>query len=197
MPGWSQLREAAAVVDSGGIICFPTDTVYGFAASIYCRPAVERLRELKGRRSDRAFVVLVSDIDQVAELATDVTPAHTTLMETYWPGPLTIVFQASEAVPEYLTGGDGTVALRVPDDALTQSVLRACGVPLAAPSANPKGGGPALSPEQVLRQFRGKIELLLDGGVVGSALPSTIVAVRDRGLRVLRRGAIALGEALD
>ena len=192
MPEWDAVRAAAGVIDSGGIVCFPTDTTYGFAASIYSPEAIGRLRTLKVRSAHDPFVVIVPDLDVVRELASPITSRHRKLMNEYWPGPLTIVFEASERVPEYIAGPDGSVALRIPNDVLAQSILRACGIPLAAPSANVKGKRPALCPEEVLADFSGKIDLLLDGGPVESALPSTIVALEPRGCKVLRRGRVSL-----
>jgi L-threonylcarbamoyladenylate synthase len=195
MPGWSAVSAAARVIDSGGIVCFPTDTVYGFAVSTYCIGALERLRRLKQRRTGEPFVVIASDVDLIREMVTVITPRHRRLMEAHWPGPLTIVFRASSVVPEYLTGPGGTVALRIPDDMLTQSILRACGIPLAAPSANVRGERPAVDPESVLAEFDGKIELLLDGGCIENREPSTIVTVDDGSLTVLRQGRLAVGRA--
>jgi L-threonylcarbamoyladenylate synthase len=194
MPEWEAVSAAAAVVDSGGVICFPTDTVYGFAVSIYSDDALARLRSLKTRRSEDPFVILASDMGVVRELATGVTARHRKLIDTYWPGPLTIVFGASELVPEGVLGHSETVALRVPDDILTQSILRACGMPLAAPSANIKGKRPAVCPEDVLEHFEGKIDLLLDGGLIESSEPSTIVRVGGSRLEVLRPGRVSLGK---
>jgi L-threonylcarbamoyladenylate synthase len=195
LPGWGAIRAASNVIDTGGIVCLPTDTVYGFAASIYCRGAVERLRALKQRSPSEPFVVIASDVDIVEEMVEVVTPRHRKLMQAHWPGPLTIVFPASPAVPDYLTGPDGTVALRIPDDILTQSLLRACGMPLAAPSANVRGRRPAVCPEDVLSEFDGKIEMLLDGGRIENPEPSTIVVVNPRRLTVLRQGRVSLGRA--
>jgi L-threonylcarbamoyladenylate synthase len=194
LPQWEAVSAAARVIDSGGIVCFPTDTVYGFAASIYCRDAIARLRALKARSPQEPFVVIASDMDIVGELVTGITPKHRRLINAYWPGPLTIVFEASRMVPDCVAGSGKTIALRVPDDILTQSVLRACGIPLAAPSANVRGRRPAVCPEDVLENFDGKIDLLLDGGQIESCEPSTIVMVRRRKLEVLRRGRVSLGK---
>jgi L-threonylcarbamoyladenylate synthase len=193
MPGWGAVSAAARVIDGGGILCFPTDTVYGLAASIYCRDAIERLRSLKQRGGDEPFVIIASDVDIVREMVTVVTPRHRRLMENHWPGPLTIVFSASPMVPPYLRGPQGSVALRIPHDMLTQSILRACGMPLAAPSANLRGKRPAVEPEDVLAEFEGKIDLLLDGGRIESREPSTIVTVDSGNLSVLRQGRLAVG----
>jgi L-threonylcarbamoyladenylate synthase len=194
MPEWEVVSVAASVIDGGGIVCLPTDTIYGFAASIYCRQAVDRLRALKGRAAGDPFVIMISDMGLVQELASGITARHRRLIEAYWPGPLTIVFPASPHVPDYVTGADGTVALRIPNDPLAQSLLRACGMPLASPSANVRGRRPALNPEEVLKYFSGQIDLLLDGGFMESPEPSTIVAVRARSLKVLRRGKVSLGK---
>ena len=194
IPEWDVVSLAANVIDGGGIVCLPTDTIYGFAASIYCRQAVERLRALKGRTPEEPFVVMVSDMGLVHELASGISARHRRLMETYWPGPLTIVFEASKHVPDYVTGPDSTIAIRIPNDPVAQSLLRACGMPLASPSANVRGKRPALNPEEVLTYFSGEIDLLLDGGPVESPEPSTIVTVKARSLRVLRRGKVSLGK---
>lgn len=196
LPQWDVLSVVARTIERGGIIAFPTDTTYGFAASIWCESAIARLRKIKRREAAKGFVVIAADTDWVEELAARVGPAHRRLMEAYWPGPLTIVFEASRSVPRHLLGRSRTIAIRVPGDTLTQSILRACGQPLAAPSANAKGRPPAVSAREVLRDFASGIDLVLDGGRVEPALPSTIVAVKRRGLEVLRRGQILLGEAL-
>jgi L-threonylcarbamoyladenylate synthase len=194
MPEWEPISAAADVVGSGGIVCFPTDTTYGFAASIYCRDAMDRLRAMKDRSPQDPFVVIVSDMGVVHELVKSVTARHKNLIATYWPGPLTIVFAASARVPEHAVGPEGTVALRIPNDTLTQSILRACGVPLVAPSANVHGHRPALCPEEVLEHFAGRVDLLLDGGEIDSAQPSTIVAVKAARCKVLRQGQVSLGK---
>ncbi len=193
LPSWKAISVAANIVDSGGIICFPTDTTYGFGASVYCPDAIRRLRGLKSRKPGEGFVIVVSDMGMVLELVKGITHLHKNLMNAYWPGPLTLVFEASPRVPSYLISKDGTVALRIPNDSVTQAVLRACGTPLAAPSANPRGKSPAISPDEVLQYFEGRFELLLDGGVLESAEPSTIVAVGASHVRVLRRGRVGFG----
>lgn len=194
MPEWGVIKIAADVVEAGGVVCFPTDTTYGFAASVYCREAIDRLRSIKDRSAQDPFVVIAADMDVVAELVTSVTARHRNLIHTYWPGPLTIVFEASDSVPDHVTGPQGTIALRIPNDTLTQSILRACGMPLVAPSANVRGQRPALCPEEVLRYFAGKIDLLLDGGQIEGTQPSTIVAVGARRFEVLRQGQVSLGK---
>jgi L-threonylcarbamoyladenylate synthase len=194
LPEWEALDAAARVLVTGGIIGFPTDTTYGLAASMFCERAVRRLRRLKARRANQPFLVIAADTDWVRELAV-VTAEHRRLMDAYWPGALSIVFEASPAVPAYVTGPERTVAIRVPDDTLTQSILRACGMPLVAPSANLRGHQPATSARAVGRDFAGKIDLVLDGGPVENAVPSTIVAVGDGGLEVLRKGRLLVREA--
>lgn len=192
MPEWEAVSHAAEVIRAGGVVCFPTDTVYGFAASIFSERGVNKLRKLKRRAPGEAFVVIVDDAGWVSELACRITRTHRRLMANHWPGPLTILFESSPAVPAYVTGGQDTVGLRVPNDTLSQCLLAACGVPLAAPSANPKGESPAVSPGEVLENFGKDIDLLLDGGVIENSDPSTIVAVRSGKVVVLRQGKEAI-----
>jgi len=192
LPEWEAVSHAALVIASGGIVCFPTDTVYGFAASIYSERAVANLRRIKSRGAGEPFVVIVDDAGWVSELARRITKAHLRLMSEHWPGPVTILFEASEAAPAYVTGGGDTIGVRVPNDTLSQCILGACGVPLAAPSANPRGKEPAVTPGEVLEMFGGKIDLLLDGGPVESAAPSTIVAVRSGRVVVVREGRVPI-----
>ena len=195
LPEWGAIDAAAQALTRGGIVAFLTDTTYGLAASIYCGPAIGRLRRIKGRALREPFVVLAADTDWVAELASGMTARHARLMEAFWPGPLTIVFKASGAVPQYLRCREGTIALRVPDDTLTQAILRASGIPLAAPSANPRGKAPAASAREVIGYFSEEIDLVLDGGTSENVVPSTIVAVGGRKVRVLRQGRVSIGRA--
>jgi L-threonylcarbamoyladenylate synthase len=192
MPEWAAVSRAAEVISAGGIVCFPTDTVYGFAASIFSARAVAVLRKVKKRGAGEPFVVIVDGAGWVSELAAGITMAHRRLMADHWPGPLTILFQASPALPAFVTGGRDTVGLRMPNDTLSQCLLGACGVPLVAPSANPRGEEPAVSAAQVLENFGGKVDLLLDGGAIESSDPSTIVAVRSGKVVVLREGRAAV-----
>lgn len=190
MPEWGAVARAAEVISAGGIVCFPTDTVYGFAASIFSGRAIARLRKLKSRVAGDPFVIIVDDIGWVTELAAGFTRAHRRLMAEHWPGPVSILFKASPSMPACVTGGRDSVALRVPNDTLSQCLLRACGVPLAAPSANARGKPPAVTPGRVLEQFGGRIDLVLDGGAIESAEPSTIVAVRAGRVVVVREGKV-------
>jgi L-threonylcarbamoyladenylate synthase len=197
MPEWEAVSRAARVIGAGGLVCFPTDTVYGIAAGIFSEQAVERLRRLKTRGAGEPFVVLVDGAGWVSELAGRINLAHRRLMAEHWPGPVTILFDASTRLPAFVTGGVGTVALRVPNDTLTQCLLAACGIPLAAPSANVRGMPPAVSPAEVLAAFDGRIDLLLDGGEIEDAAPSTIIAVDSGRVVVLREGRVAVaGKAL-
>lgn len=194
LPEWDAVAAAAEVLARGGVIALPTDTTYGFAASIYCEEAIRRLKRIKARETSRPFLVIAADTDWVGELAI-VTAGHRRLMDAYWPGPLSIVFKVTGAVPPYITGPEKTIAIRVPGDTLTQSILRACGMPLVAPSANLRGREPATSADGLARDFAGKVDLILDGGRLESATPSTIVTVGNRGPRILREGRVVIREA--
>ena len=178
-------------------IAFPTDTTYGLAASIWCESAIARLRKLKRRDPDKGFVVIAADTECGRRARGQDEPGAPAADG----GLLAGAADASCSRPRgrcraYLLGGSRTIAIRVPGDTLTQSILRACGQPLVAPSANLRGRAPAVSAREVLRDFASGVDLVLDGGRLEPALPSTIVAVKRRGLEILRRGQVLVGEAL-
>ncbi len=191
-PEWNAIRFARSVLLSGGLVCFPTDTTYGVAAIIYSHSAIEKLRRIKRRAQKKPFLILASDMGMVGELVEGINRAQKRLIDLYWPGPLTIVFSASRRLPSYLRNPWGTVAVRVPKDALSQAIIRACGMPLVAPSANLKGERPAVAFEEAFEIFDGLVDLILDGGTLESSLPSTIVDARSGIVRVLRQGRLAL-----
>ncbi|MGQ9604413.1 MAG: L-threonylcarbamoyladenylate synthase [bacterium] len=191
-PEWNAIRLARSVLLSGGLVCFPTDTTYGISCIIYSDSAIENLRRIKARVKDQPFLILASDMGMVRELVGGINRTQRKLIDLYWPGPLTIVFSASKGLPSYLRNPWGTVAVRIPKDALTQSIVQACGMPLVAPSANLRGEQPAITFEQAFKVFSGLVDLILDGGTLESALPSTVVDARSGVIRVLRKGRLAL-----
>lgn len=191
-PEWSAIRLARGIIHSGGLVCFPTDTTYGIAANIYSSAAIESLRKIKRREKQKPFLVLASDMGMVNELVREINRSQKKLIDLYWPGPITLIFWASHRLPSYLRNPWGTVAIRIPNDALSQAIIRACGVPLVAPSANLKGEQPAVAFEQALDVFQGLVDLMLDGGTLESSVPSTIVDARSGVIRVVRKGRLAL-----
>lgn len=181
---------AAEIIKSGGLAAVPTETVYGLAADGLNSAAVEKIYEVKGRPAAKPLSLMVPDPESAARCCREMPGQALALAEKFWPGPLTIVLNASETVPGIVRAGGETVGLRCPDHALTLELLRTCGLPLAAPSANPSGAESPKSAEDVLRYFDGKIDCVLDGGKCGIGRESTIVSLAAEPYAVLRRGAL-------
>lgn len=185
------LREAAGIVHGGGVIAFPTETFYGLGACPFDARAVQRIFDLKGRsfRSAPILVLIRSRADLVA-LVSEITPAAERLMEACWPGPLTLVFHAAEAVPSVLTAGTGTIGVRLPAHSDVQRLLEAVGGPLTGTSANHSGLPPATTAEDVDRAFGDGVDAILNGGPTPGGLPSTVVDTTVDPPRLLREGRV-------
>jgi len=192
---------AAGAVMRGGIIAFPTDTLYGLGCLLLDPSAVEMIARLKRRDRSLAVISLIPDPAQVYGLAAEVTPVAERLIARFWPGPLSLIFRASVVVPPSVRGAGGTVALRCPKDRLCQRLLDSIGGPVVASSANLTGQRPAETAEEVIRIFGNQVDLVLDGGPRHGGQPSTLVDVSSERPRLLRRGAVdvlaELGEFED
>lgn len=184
------VRSASRVLAAGGLVVYPTETVYGLAADATNAKAVERLVALKGREPGKAIALLVADRAMAESLALGVPPAAALMMERFWPGPLTIVLDAQPSLPAPLTAGTGTIGLRVSSHPVATALVRALGRPVTAPSANPAGCRAPVCVEAALAYFGEGVELYLDGGRVAGEPSSTVVDARDA-VRVLRAGAIS------
>lgn len=185
------IAEAAALIAAGEPVAMPTETVYGLAADATNATAVARIYAAKGRPSFNPLIVHVADQAAAEALAT-LDPAAQALAAAFWPGPLTLVAPLRDRAPiaGLVTAGLPTVALRVPAHPAMQALIDATGRPLAAPSANASGRVSPTRAEHVLASLRGRIPLIVDGGATESGLESTIVAVGNSGLRLLRPGPI-------
>lgn len=189
-------QRAAKVLRAGGLVAFPTDTVYGLAALPWDTQAVERLYEAKERPSERAIPLLLSDaghLPRVAAIPPLCRDSVSRLIERFWPGALTLVLLKTEAVPEVVSRG-ATVAVRVPALPLACSLIRAAGGVLAVTSANISGQPSPVTAEEVKSQLDGRIELIINGGPCPGGVPSTIVDCTSSPPTVLRRGAISPAE---
>ena len=184
------LIAAAEMVLRGGVIGFPTDTLYGLGCSLLDASAVELIARLKRRDRSLAVISLIPDAAQVYGLAESVSPVAERLIARYWPGPLSLIFRASVLVPATVRGAGGTVALRCPDDKLCQKLLNRIGGPVVASSANLTGQRPAETAEEVIRIFGNQLDLVLDGGPRHGGQPSTLVDVSATRPRLLRRGGL-------
>ena len=176
------MNEAARILRAGGLVAFPTETVYGLGADATNQGAIERLNRVKGRPPGKPYSLHLHSIEQVREIVPEVPPVARRLMQKFWPGPLTIV------VP---MASQQTVGLRVPDHPVAQAFLRACLVPVAAPSANRSGDPPPAEARQVLEALNGLFDCLLDGGPATLAQESTVVEIVNGSVEIRRAGAIS------
>jgi L-threonylcarbamoyladenylate synthase len=193
-PEREAIAEAAAVIRSGGLVAFPTETVYGLGADALNEAAVRRIFEVKGRPPDNPIIVHVADRDSVYLLASEVPRAAEELISRFWPGPLTLVLKRTELVPAVTCGGLETVAVRMPAHQVALELIREAGVPIAAPSANVSGSPSPTSAEHVLRDLGGKIEMVLDGGPAEIGVESTVIDMTVDPPELLRPGGLPLEE---
>jgi len=189
-PQRSVLDQAAEAVMRGGVIAFPTDTLYGLGCSLLDPAAVDMIARLKRRDPAHAVISLIPDAEQAWGLALEIGPVAERLMRAYWPGPLSLILLASAYVPASVQGKGGTVALRCPKDTLSHALLDRIGGPVVSSSANLSGQAPAETAEEVVRTFGNQLDLVLDGGPRRGGVPSTLVDVSGPRPKLLRRGAL-------
>jgi L-threonylcarbamoyladenylate synthase len=189
--GPAAVREAAAILRRGGLVAFPTETVYGLGARAFDAAAARRVYRAKGRPSDNPLIVHVDGPAMLARVVRRTTPLARRLIAAFWPGPLTLVLERAPGVPDAVTGGRRTVAVRCPDHPAARALLRALGEPIAAPSANLSGRPSPTTAAHVRRDLRGRVPLILDGGPCRRGLESAIVDARGRRPVLLRPGTLA------
>ena len=188
------ILEAAEIIKSGGLVAFPTETVYGLGANALCTKAAGKIFEAKGRPADNPLIAHIADLDMLYELVDkqDVSEQALTLIKKFWPGALTLIFKKAESVPGIISGGLSTVAVRMPDNKAALDLIKAAGVPIAAPSANVSGRPSPVSASHVMADLDGKIDMILDGGVASVGLESSIVDLSTPAATLLRPGAVTL-----
>lgn len=187
-----ELIEAAAILKKGGLVAFPTETVYGLGADALNEEAARKIYAAKGRPSDNPLIAHIAKKEDIEPLVREIPEAGKKLMDAFWPGPLTLIFPKSGRVPEGTTGGLDTVAVRMPSDPVARRLIELAGTPVAAPSANTSGRPSPTTAEHVRQDMDGRIEMIVDGGPVGIGVESTIVDVTGEIPMVLRPGAITM-----
>ena len=187
-----ELIEAAAILKKGGLVAFPTETVYGLGADALNEEAARKIYAAKGRPSDNPLIAHIAKKEDIEPLVREIPEAGKKLMDAFWPGPLTLIFPKSGRVPEGTTGGLDTVAVRMPSDPVARRLIELAGTPVAAPSANTSGRPSPTTAEHVRQDMDGRIEMIVDGGPVGIGVESTIVDVTGEIRMVLRPGAITM-----
>ena len=191
-PRDEELLEGARILREGGLVAFPTETVYGLGANALNEEAARKIYEAKGRPSDNPLIAHVSCMEEVYPLVSQVSEKAKKLMDAFWPGPMTLIFPKSDLVPYGTTGGLDTVAVRMPSDPVANRLIALAGVPVAAPSANTSGRPSPTTAQHVLQDMDGRIDMIIDGGPVGIGVESTIVDVSVETPTVLRPGAITM-----
>ena len=182
------VAAGARILAAGGLVAFPTETVYGLGADARNPDAVARIFAAKGRPTDHPLICHIASVDDLAPLVAEVTPAARALADAFWPGPLTLVMTRSAAVPDAVTGGRDTVAVRVPDHPVALALLRAFGGPVAAPSANRFGRPSPTRADDVRDELGDGVDLVLDGGPCAIGVESTVLDLASDPPQVLRPG---------
>ena len=186
----SQIDIAAQIINNGGLVAIPTETVYGLAANAFDSNAVSKIFKAKGRPSDNPLIVHISDINEIYRLVLDFPKKAQDLAFKFWPGPITIILKKSDVIPNVVSGNLDTVAIRMPDNDLTRKLIKISGKPLAAPSANLSGSPSPTTMKHVLDDLNGKIDAIIDGGNCKVGLESTVITLASEKPRILRPGGI-------
>ena len=187
-----QIEKAVAILKNGGLVAYPTDTVYGLGACMTDTTAVNRIFQVKGRPKGMALPVLLADRKQVEELTTAVSPAAHCLIDEFFPGALTIILPKSSIVPEIITGGGNTIAFRIPDHPVPLALIKGLGKPIVGTSANLSGQPSALTAAEVQTQIGDKIDMVIDGGRCPGGIESTVVDLSGEKPVIRRQGAISI-----
>lgn len=190
LKGINGIVEGAKIIKNGGLVVFPTETVYGLGADAMNENAVSDIFRVKGRPQDNPLIVHISDIDQINSIATDINEQALKIIQTYMPGPITVILKKADSVPNVVTAGGKTVGVRLPKNELAREFIRACGTPIAAPSANTSTKISPTKAEHAYEDLKGKIPLIIDGGECEVGIESTIIDLSVEIPTILRPGAI-------
>ena len=188
----NKIEEAAMSIKEGNIVLFPTETVYGIGANALDANAVNKIFEAKGRASDNPLIVHISNIDMLDNLVKEVGKVEQKLMDNFWPGPLTIIFDRKECIPNVVTAGLNTVGIRMPSNEIARNLIEFARLPIAAPSANISGKPSGTKIEDIIDELDGKVDYILDSGMVDIGVESTVVRVIDGKVHILRPGKITV-----
>ncbi len=184
--------QAQKVLLQGGVIAFPTDTFYGLGVDPFNREAVERVFKIKGRDKKKPLLLLVSSREQLETLVKEITPTHLVLMQKFWPGPLTLLFEPRSIIPENVSAD--RIGIRQPGNSMTRNLISALGQPITAPSANLSGEEPPVTARQVQQSLGSHVDLVLDGGPCPGGEPSTLIDPVETPIQLVRPGAIPFNE---
>lgn len=187
---FEELKAPAKAIKEGNLVLFPTETVYGIGANALDVEAVKKIYIAKGRASDNPLIAHIAAIEMLEELVENVGVIERKLIDNFWPGPLTIVFKKKTIVPDIITGGLDTVAIRMPSNVIARKLIEYSNCPIAAPSANISGKPSGTQIEDIIDELDGKVEYIIDSGKVDIGVESTVIRVVDGVVHILRPGKI-------
>lgn len=190
----ARIEEAAAVIKGGGLVAFPTDTVYGLGVDPFNRDAVGRIYKVKQRSGTLSLPVLLPDKEAVYTVASEVPEKALSLMEHFWPGGLTLIFRRSARFPDYVAALSDKIAVRVPDHVVPIMLMKKTGTSIVGTSANVSGRPPALTAQEVREQLGDAVDIIIDGGRCPGGVESTLVDVTGPELEIIREGAVSKEE---
>lgn len=185
-----KIIKIGKALKEGKIVVFPTETVYGIGVNGLNKEAVKKLYEVKERPLDKPISLLVSDFEMIEKVAKNISELEYKIMKKYFPGPMTIVLDKKDIVPDEVTAKGSTVGIRMPDSEDILKIIKEAGVPIATPSANISGRPSGTNIEMIKNDFGDKVDIYVDGGESKIGIPSTIVKVEDNEIKVLRQGSI-------
>jgi L-threonylcarbamoyladenylate synthase len=184
------LKKAVDVLNNGGIVAYPTETFYGLGVKFDNEASLRKLYELKRRPEEKPMPLIIGDRTLLSMIAISVNEIAESLMDKFWPGPLTLLLKAKNDLSPYLTAGTGRVAVRIPGESFALHLAGEAGFPITATSANPSGMPPAENADTIIKYFGEGIDLVIDGGKTAGGLPSTIADVTEKKIKIVREGAI-------
>ena len=188
------LIEAAKIINDGGLVLFPTETVYGIGADGLNEVAVKNIFIAKGRAQDNPLILHVSSIDMIKQLVKDINDIEEKLINNFFPGPLTIIFEKKDIVPDIITGGLNTVAIRMPENEIAHDLIKLSNTPIAAPSANISGRPSGTNIKDIFEELNDKVDLIIDGGDTKIGVESTVIRVINGKIHILRPGKITVND---
>ena len=187
---YTKLKEVAKTIKQGGIVVFPTETVYGIGTNGLNENAVKRIYEVKQRPLNKPISLLVNSMDMINDIAQEITDLEKALIKEFFPGPLTIILKKKDTVPNIVTANSKTVGVRMPSNKIALKLIEYAEVPIATPSANISGKPSGTNMEDIMKDFEGKVDCYIDDGPSKIGVPSTIVQVIDGVPHILRQGKI-------
>ncbi len=188
----NKLKEIANCIKKGGLVVFPTETVYGLGANALDQDAVSKLFKAKGRAGDNPLIVHIANLEMLSPIVENVGDIEKRLMEKFWPGPLTIILKKAEIIPENVSAGLDTIGVRMPSNKIALKLIKLSNVPIAAPSANISGKPSGTVVQDILEELQEKVDYIIDGGKTSIGVESTVVRVEENRVNILRPGKITV-----